>query len=132
MRERLPETAVLDSSAVLALFQNEPGSAKVGPVIFGALLSAVNLSEIYSKLIQKGLPGPLSWNRIVGLQCDIWPFTAEQGRVAAELIQTTRPFGLSLGDRACLALAIEHNARVYTADRNWKNLSLGIEIEVIR
>jgi ribonuclease VapC len=128
----LPDTAVLDSSAVLALLQNEAGGAKVGTLVYGALLSAVNLCEIYSKLIQRGVPGPLSWGRIVSLQCDVRPFTAEQGRVAAELVQTTRPFGLSLGDRACLALAVEHKARVYTADRAWKNLSLGIEIEVIR
>jgi ribonuclease VapC len=128
----LPEPAVFDSSAVLALLQNEAGSAKLAPLIAGALLSTVNLSEVHSKLVQKGVPGPLSWNRIAGLQCDICPFTAKQGRAAAELIQTSRPFGLSLGDRACLALAIERKARVYTADRNWKNLSLGIEIEVIR
>ena len=52
--------------------------------------------------------------------------------MAAELIHVTQPYGLSLGDRACLALAIERKAKVYTADRCWKNLSLGIEVEVIR
>lgn len=117
---------------MLALLHNELGSAKVATVVYGALLSTVNLCEIYGKLIQKGLPGPLTWNRILSLQCDVSAFTMEQGRVAAELIPTTRPFGLSLGDRACLALAIERKAKVYTADRLWKNLSLGIEIEVIR
>ena len=117
---------------MLALLQNESGGAKVATVVDGALLSAVNLAEVYSKLIQKGVPGPLSWNRILGLQCDLAPFSADQGRTAAELILVTQPFGLSLGDRACLALAIERKARVYTTDRAWKNLQLGIEIEVIR
>ena len=101
-------------------------------VAFGALLSTVNLCEIHSKLIQKGISEAASWIRIVALQCDVCFFTAEQGRAAAELIPKTRPYGLSLGDRACLALAVERKAKVYTTDRSWKNLSLGIEIEVIR
>lgn len=128
----MPDSAVLDSSAVLALLQNEAGSEKVAPIISGALLSVVNLSEVHAKLVQRGVPAGLCWSRILALECDLRPFTPEQARVTAELIQTTRPFGLSLGDRACLALAMERKARVYTADRNWKNLSLGIEIEVIR
>ncbi len=117
---------------MLALLQNEAGSAKVGPLVHGALLSAVNLSEIHSKLLLKGVPQTSSWGMIVSLQCEVCPFTTVQGRVAAELIQLTRPFGLSLGDRACLALAIERKARVYTTDRIWKGFSIGIEIEVIR
>ena len=128
----MPDTVVLDSSAVLALIQNESGSAKVKTVTASALLSSVNLCEIHSKLIHKGIAATDSWNKISTLQCDVCAFTSEQGKVAAELIQITRPLGLSLGDRACLALAIERKAKVYTADRNWKNLSLGIEIEVIR
>ncbi|HWG20135.1 MAG TPA: type II toxin-antitoxin system VapC family toxin [Terracidiphilus sp.] len=128
----MPDTAVLDSSAVLALLQNEAGSATVGGLVHGALLSAVNLSEVHSKLIQKGMPAALSWMTILSLQCDVWSFTDEQARVAAELIPLTKRYGLSLGDRACLALAIERKAKVYTADRNWKNLSLGVEVEVIR
>ncbi len=114
------------------MLQNEAGSAKAAPLISGALVSAVNLCEVHSKLIQRGVPDPLSWSRILSLGCDICPFTAEQGRVAAEIVRTTRPYGLSLGDRACLALGIERKAMVYTADRTWKSLSLGIEIEVIR
>lgn len=128
----MPDTAVVDSSAVLALLQNEAGSATVSQVIYGALISAVNLTEVYSKMIEKGLPAPFSWEKIVSLQCDVCPYTGEQARIAAELIPMTKPFGLSLGDRACLALAIDRKATVYTTDRAWKNLSLGIEIEVIR
>jgi PIN domain nuclease of toxin-antitoxin system len=47
-------------------------------------------------------------------------------------VRITRPYGLSLGDRACLALAIRRKATVYTTDAAWKNLNLGIEVEVIR
>jgi PIN domain nuclease of toxin-antitoxin system len=128
----LPEIAVLDSSAVLALLQKEPGGERVAALLFGALLSAVNLSEVHCKMIQNGFPAPLSWGRIAGLQCDVCPFSDTQARVAAELIRVTRPLGLSFGDRACLALAVERQARVYTTDKAWKKLSLGIEIEVIR
>ncbi len=101
-------------------------------LIYGALLSTVNLTEVHAKLIQKGLPASLSWKKIVSLQCDVSVFTDEQARIAAELIQVTRPLGLSLGDRACLALAIQHKAAVYTTDATWKNLSLPIEVNVIR
>ncbi len=128
----MPDCAVFDSSAVLALLQGEEGSAIVAPLVYGALLSAVYLCEVHSKLIQRGFPVAWSWNRIAGLKCDVCAFTSEQARAAAELIPLTQPFGLSLGDRACLSLAIERHATVYTTDRAWKNLSLAIEIEVIR
>jgi PIN domain nuclease of toxin-antitoxin system len=78
----------------------------------------------------------LAWNRVLNFQCQICPLTEAQARVAAELLTATRPYGLSLGDRVCLALAIERRAKVYTTDRIWtqvsKNLSIGVEIEVIR
>jgi PIN domain nuclease of toxin-antitoxin system len=128
----LSEVAVLDSSAVLALLQNEAGSSIVGPLVFGALISAVNLTEVYSKLILKGLPASLCWPRIVSLQCEVCPYTGEQARAAAELIQVTKPYGLSLGDRACIALAIDRKATVYTTDKIWKSIRLGIKVEVIR
>jgi len=128
----LPELAVLDSSAVLALLQSERGSVVVASVIGGALLSTVNLAEIYTKLVLKGLGGRPMWDSILSLRCEICPLTQEQGRLTGELAATTKPYGLSLGDRACLALAIEHKARAYTTDRSWKKLSLGIEVEVIR
>ena len=104
----------------------------MGRLVYGALLSAVNLTEVYSKLIGKGLSAPLTWRKIVSLQCDVCPYTVDQARIAAELIQVTKPFCLSLGDRACLALAIQRKATVYTTDRIWKNLPLGIEVQVIR
>ena len=128
----MPDTAVLDSSAVLVLLQNEPGSATVVQLIQGALLSTVNLTEVHAKLIAKGVPALISWQRVVSLQCNLCSYSEVHARIAAELILVTKSFGLSLGDRACLALAIERKATVYTTDRIWKNLDLGIEIEVIR
>jgi PIN domain nuclease of toxin-antitoxin system len=70
--------------------------------------------------------------QISALQCEICPLDLSQARLASEMIWDTKPLGLSVGDRACLALAIQRKARVYTADRIWSKLSLGIEIQVIR
>jgi PIN domain nuclease of toxin-antitoxin system len=128
----LPKLAVFDSSAVLAVILNEPGSQKVVSILEGGLLSTVNLAEVHTRLLQRGAAADHAWNRIFSLQCEVCFFSDEQARIAAELMAVTRPFGLSLGDRACLALAIQRKATVYTTDRAWKNLSLGIEIEVIR
>lgn len=128
----MDKTAVLDSSAILAVIYNEPGSDKVVGLMKGALLSTVNLAEVHTKLQLHGAPADFAWRRILSLGCEICPFISEQARIAGELIREARPHGLSLGDRACLALAIHSKARVYTTDRTWKNLSLRIKIEVIR
>jgi PIN domain nuclease of toxin-antitoxin system len=116
----------------LALLLNEPGGQRVGKVVDGALLSTVNLAEVHARLLKRGESSGIAWKKISELQCEICNFTPEQARMAGDLILVTQPYGLSLGDRACLSLAIERKATVYTTDRAWKNLALGIEIEVIR
>lgn len=128
----MADLAVLDSSAVLAVFLNEPGGEIVIPILEGALLSTVNLAEVHTRMLDRGVMAAHAWSRVQSVQCEICFFTEQQARIAAELLPVTRPFGLSLGDRACLALAIDRRATVYTTDRIWKNLSLGINVEVIR
>jgi PIN domain nuclease of toxin-antitoxin system len=128
----LDNAAVFDSSAVLAVIFNEPGGEAVVDLLQGGLLSTVNLTEIHTKLLLDGRPANIAWNRVRSMGLEVCFFDEEQARIAAELIWKTRSFGLSLGDRACLALAIERKATVYTTDRVWKSLDLGIEIEVIR
>lgn len=129
----MPESAVFDSSAILAVLLNEPGRARVQTILEeGALISAVNLAEIHAKLFVHGVPADAAWAQILGLRCMTISFTEEHARIAAELIAVTKPYGLSLGDRACLALAIERKATVYTTDRAWDKLGLGIDVEVIR
>ncbi len=123
---------MLDSSAVLAVILEEPGGEAVTGVLQGGLLSTVNMAEVHARILRRGASGDEVWGLILNCSCEVCFFSDEQARIAAELIAVTRPFGLSLGDRACLALAIERKATVYTADRDWKKLSLGIEIEVIR
>jgi len=102
------------------------------PLLEGGLLSTVNLIETQARMLVRGASAPHSWNRILSFQCEICPLTAEVARIAAELTPTTSAYGLSLGDRACLALAIHRRAKAYTADRKWTQLSIGIEIEAIR
>jgi ribonuclease VapC len=128
----LADPAVLDSSAILAVFLNEPGGELVIPILEGALLSTVNLTEVHTRMLDRGVMAAHAWSRVQSIQCEICLFTEQQARIAAELLPITRPFGLSLGDRACLALAIDRKATVYTTDRVWKSLPLGIPIEVIR
>lgn len=117
---------------MLAVFLSERGAGVVEPVLRGALISTVNVAEVHARLIAVGAQADHAWIRLQSVQCEVCLFTAEQARTAAELKAITRPYGLSLGDRACLALALDRKATVYTTDKAWKSLNLGIKIEVIR
>jgi ribonuclease VapC len=129
----LPSQAVaLDSSAILALLLSEPGGSRVAPVLHNGVLSTVNLAEVHTVLLRRGEDSITAWKKLTALPFEVCPLTQQQARLVAELEASTKRFGLSLGDRACLALAIERKAKVYTTDRTWKSLSLGIEVEVIR
>lgn len=124
--------AVLDSSAILAVVFNERGGDQVLPLLDGGLLSTVNLAEVHTRLLLRGAGADFAWRRVMEFGCEVCFYDEQQARLAAELVSQTRPFGLSLGDRACLALAIQRKAAVYTADAAWKNLGLNIEVNVIR
>ena len=124
--------AVLDASALIAVLRGEKGAEKVAAVLSRAVVGAVNLAEVQTKLVSAGMEEQSAWWHIAALDCPSVPFDAEQARVTGALSKVTRPFGLSLGDRACLALALQRQGVVYTADREWKKLDLGIDIEVIR
>lgn len=128
----MAKSAVLDSSSVLAVLFDEPGGEAVSDLFNGGLLSAVNLAEVLTKLKQGCWETDFVWDRVLNMGIEVCPYGAEQARLTAELIHQTRPFGLSLGDRACLALAIQRKATVYTTDRVWKQLDLGIEVVAIR
>jgi ribonuclease VapC len=124
---------VLDASALMAVINNEPGADKLTPQIMSAATaSTVNLAEVHGKLVQRGFTPEDAWAAAHGVIDEAVAFTAEQAKTAGDLVVQTRALGLSLGDRACLALGIALRAPVYTADRAWKNLKLGIRIHVIR
>jgi PIN domain nuclease of toxin-antitoxin system len=123
---------VLDASAVLALLKREPGAERVRAVLDRAILGAVNAAEVQGKLVELGLSRDAATARIRFLGCRIVAFSENQAIEAGSLIEQTRTLGLSLGDRACLALAIDSKATAYTTDKVWKRLPLDLKIEVIR
>lgn len=125
-------TAVLDSSAILAALWREPGGDRVAARLRRGLVSAVNMVEVLTRLIDRGV-GPDAAELTLGaLGLRVVDFDAAQGRVAAALRPATRKAGLSLGDRACLALGQREEKPVLTADRSWEGLEVGVRIELIR
>ena len=123
---------VVDASAILALVKGEPGAGVVRARIAGAVVSTVNLAEVGTKLVDWGMSGAGLRHVILNLGFEVRPFDTGQALVAAALRAATRSHGLSLGDRACLALAQSTGLPVLTADRAWRGVGLDVEIEVIR
>jgi ribonuclease VapC len=123
---------VLDASAVLASLLNEPGGDYVHDVMDVSEISAVNLSEVYAKLIEKGSSQVEAEDILKSGDFRIRSFDEAQAIQAATLRPLTRHLGLSFGDRACLALAQTRDLPILTADREWAKLDIGIEIQLIR
>lgn len=124
---------VLDASALLAVLNQEPGMESLPPErLAQATISTVNLAEAHTKLVREGIDPEDAWEDVTGPVQEYAPFTAEQAKMAGSLAVQTRSLGLSLGDRACLALGLTLKAPVYTADRAWKSLKLGVRIHLIR
>ena len=124
---------VLDASALLAILNQEPGSEKLtDELLSNAVASTVNLAEVQTKLVSLGADPDRSWKLAMTLVSEAVPFTSEQAKIAGDLVHLTRSGGLSLGDRACLALATHLDAPAYTTDRAWKRLKLGIPIHLLR
>jgi len=127
----MSDEVVLDASAVLCLLQGEPGSEKVLAALPGAVVGAVNVSEVVAKLAELGMPAG-EIREALTLGFDVVPFTQELAFAAGELRAATRFRGLSLGDRACLALARSLALPAITTDRAWSDLNLGIEVRVLK
>lgn len=126
------EGAVLDASALLAVLLGEPGAERVEPHLPGAVMSAVNLSEVAGKLLEKGAPLEAVKAAIAAVGLEVIAFDEEQAMAAADLRVRTRALGLSLGDRACIALGEVRGASVVTCDRVWSELESPAEIVVAR
>jgi PIN domain nuclease of toxin-antitoxin system len=125
--------AVLDASAVLALLGEESGSDIVIDAIRkGAVIGTVNLVEVITKLIDAGLPDHHACLVVESLGVEIVDLNVEHARAVALLRSTTKRYGLSIGDRSCLALALTLGIPVLTADKAWSELDLSIEVCVIR
>jgi ribonuclease VapC len=124
---------VLDASAVLAVIRKERGAEFLTRAVLAkAVISTVNLAEVHSKLVKDGNDPEQAWEGALSVVSVVEPYTTEHAKLAGALVTQTQSQGLSLGDRSCLALAIKLDAPVYTADRIWKNLKIGVPIHVIR
>jgi PIN domain nuclease of toxin-antitoxin system len=131
--EKLSASYILDSSALLALVLEEPRQEYMRAVLRqGAVVNAANLAEVVARLVDYGYTDEAMDESITSLQLSIVEFQRTNAHESGLLRHTTKSAGLSVGDRACLALAREMNVPAVTADRIWATLNLGIDIQLIR
>ncbi|MGK7912876.1 MAG: type II toxin-antitoxin system VapC family toxin [Synechococcus sp.] len=123
---------VLDASALLAYLQGEVGSDVVQDMLSESVMSSVNWAEVIQKSIVAGVDVEGMQEDLAALGLKISPFTVAEAEIAGRLWESTREYGLSLGDRACLSLGLRLNVPVITADRAWANLDLQLDVQVVR
>ena len=130
---------MLDASALLAYLGNEPGAEVVEAALAegDAVMHTVNWAEVLTKRAERGddpasLQAALTQSGLVHRLLAIDPGQSEDAVQVAALRMSTRPAGLSLGDRYCLALGVRLGAPVLTADRAWSSLTVGIQIDLLR
>jgi PIN domain nuclease of toxin-antitoxin system len=125
-------SAVLDSSAVLAVLNGEPGVDKIAQVLTDALLSTVNYAEVVAKLVERGTSLVEAKTALQSIALTTVDFDIALAQRTGELRAETRKRGLSLGDRACLSLAEREGVAAITADRSWIGAIPGVEIRLFR
>lgn len=125
-------SVVLDASALLAYLQDEPGGEQVRAVLAHAVMSTVNWTEVIGKAREQSVDTRGLQDDLASLGLALEPFSAVQAEIAGQLEERTGRYGLSLGDRACLALGNNRGETVYTADRAWRHLHVGVDVETIR
>jgi ribonuclease VapC len=123
---------VLDASAVLAVLFEEAGREAVLAHGQGGTISAVNMAEVLTRAADKDVPELIRAAIVGGMALNVVAFDAEAATAAADLRGQTRQWGLSLGDRACLALGQKLRLPVLTGDRAWAEIDLSVEIVLIR
>ena len=125
-------SVVLDASALLAYLQDEPGGERVRAVLAQAVMSTVNWAEVIGKAREQGIDTRGLREDLASLGLALEPLSAVQAEIAGQLKERTRRYGLSLGDRACLALGSDRGETVCTADRAWLHPDCGVAVEAIR
>lgn len=123
---------VIDASAVLAVLLDEPEVERVQAFLSQGDMSAVNFSEVVAKLQERGMPDDAIDRALGHLDLNVLPFDRLQALAAGKLRLHTRGHGLSLGDRACLALASARGVPAVTMDRRWAKLDVRVEVLVAR
>lgn len=123
---------VLDASAILALIQEEPGAEVIRPLLKQSMMSTVNIAETLTSLQRVDIGPEEGLEYMSLLISEIVDFDIEQALEVAVLFPKVKHKGLSLGDRACLALGKKYHATIYTADKIWKDADAGLDIQLIR
>ncbi len=126
---------ILDSSVVLTYLLDEPGrlAAEAAIADRGRILS-VNLAEVMGRLVRDGTDPGIAADTLLALPLIVIALDAGLAIEAGAMLAQTRPFGLSLGDRACLALAKREGLPALTADQSWLRAAplVGVEVRLIR
>lgn len=123
---------VLDASALIAYLKQERGAEAVAPLLPDAVISAVNMAEVVTRMAEDGFSPEQAREIVANTSLDLVAFDEALAIAAGLLRASTRHLGLSLGDRACLALAARLGVPALTADRRWGGLDVGVEIRQIR
>lgn len=122
----------LDASALLAFLFREAGHERVVTALDACCMSTVNLAEVLGRFARDGHDAQQVLERLMATAIEFVPLTATDAVLVAGLLPQTQPLGLSLGDRACLALAMTRGIPALTADRAWREIDIGVVITVIR
>lgn len=124
---------VLDSSAILAMLQDEPGGDDVPQYLGRAIISAVNFQEVAKELVRGGRSPKDVRAILAGIAVEVRPHDAEAAYLAADLYEKTKRYGSGLGDRSCMALGLQLGLPILTADREWRKVEVeGIELRHLR
>jgi PIN domain nuclease of toxin-antitoxin system len=123
---------VLDSSAILSVLNSETGADTVAFAMRKSLVSVANEAEVITVLIRKGKSPEQAVEYVANLPYRRVDLDAQLAWRAGALWRDVKPRGLSLGDRCCLALAERENLPVLTGDRQWADLSIGVEVRLFR
>lgn len=125
---------LFDASAALAVILDEPGGDRAADMLAESTISAVNLSEVVSKLLKLSIaPADVS-GVVAALSMSVLAVEERDGLAAGLMTQASKPYGLSLGDRICLAMARRLDLIAVTADRSWAAAApaLDAKVELIR
>ncbi|HEY1742141.1 MAG TPA: PIN domain-containing protein [Granulicella sp.] len=121
---------VFDTSVIIALLRGEAITHSNLPHLRWASMSAVNVAEVFTLLADGDALAHASGLQMLSLLRTIEPFTAAQARLVGEFRRLGK--NVSLGDRACMALAVDLEADIYTADRAWAAFDIGRPVHLIR
>lgn len=124
---------VFDSSVLIMLFAKEPGYESVRGYMRNAVISTINIAEVYKYCIEvQNLSEEDCRNltKLTGIK--IIDFCEQQALISAKIIKNTKQYGLSLGDRGCIALATLKDCSILTCDKIWQKVDLNIEFIMAR